>query len=227
MTQSQGQWRLPYVDLSVFGGDTAATLAIIAPDDTSAAVDVTGSEANAHWEGDDPYQFTTAGQWIERWTVTGTGANTIDNTVEVGPLANPDNGLRIYANSADYANIMHTAPPVGIRRALLVASGMVDEMLFTAVYDTDDDGMPTDTEDIAALMKATCEQVEFAGTGGDKNLVGANKPSNFSLGKLSVTRAQPKTSGDLGGRGPRGEWSPRAWATLQAAGLTGHEAWSR
>lgn len=226
MTEQHGQWRIPEIDLTVFGGDTVATLAIIASDDTSTPLAVSGSLSNAHWEGNTAYQLIS-GQMIERWTVTGTGKTTIDNTVEVAPIANPATGTRVYATSTDYANIMHTAPPAGIRRALIVASGLVDEMLLTALYDTDDDGMPTDADVIAAMKKAACEQAEFAGTAGDRNAVGASKPTNFSLGKLSVSRPQPQAGSGMGGLGKRGEWSPRAWATLQQAGLTNGEPWTR
>ncbi len=136
-------------------------------------------------------------------------------------------GARVYATTADYARHLLTSTPAGSKRALWVASKMVDEMLLTAIYDTDDDDMPTDADVIAAMRDATCEQADFAYTGGDRNMVGASRPSSFSLGKLSVSRPAASAGAGLGGLGPRGEWSPRAWATLQAAGLTGHEPWSR
>lgn len=228
-TLQAGQSRIAEVDLSVYGDDTVAVLTIIKPDDTTLTPDVTGSSGNAHWETDDAYTLV-AGEIIERWTVTGFGATTIDHTIQVGPVANPVNGLRVYATSTDYANELHVAPPAGIRRALEVASGIVDQMLKTAYYDVDDDGMPTDAAVIAAMRRATCLQAEFAGAAGDRNVVGAAKPASFSLGKLSVSRAQaaPGTSG-MGGIGPRGEWSQRAWDVLDEAGLTGHspaEPWS-
>lgn len=222
MTESQGQWRLPFVELSVSGIDTVATLTTISPANVSTARPVIPNGDNSRWEADDAYQFTTAGQWTERWTVTGTGASTIDKTVEVGTYTNPATTARVYATSADYANELHAAPPTGIRRMLITASRVVDRMLRTAFYDTDDDGYPTDAAHIEALKVATCLQAEFAAASGDKNLVGAARPGGFSIGKIAVQKAAPAATG-LGGLGERGDWSPRAWEVLQAAGLTGHE----
>lgn len=52
-------------------------------------------------------------------------------------------------------------PPVDYDRLLTRASELIDDYLRTAVYDVDDDGLPTDTDVAEVLRDATCAQVEF------------------------------------------------------------------
>lgn len=215
-----GDWRIATLTVSPFDGTTSAVLTVISPAGATTTPAVTSSGGGATWTA--AGYAVTAGEWIERWVITGTGKGKQRTTVSVAPdPAGVPVGSRLYATSADYAEELLEAPPTGIRRKLLTASRMVDQMLLTAIYDTDDDGMPTDDDMIAAMKLATVLQVEFAAGAGDSKMVGAPAASNFSLGKLAVTRNQ-SAGGGLGGVGPRGEWSPRAWDALQAAGLTGH-----
>ncbi|MEN6426106.1 MAG: hypothetical protein ABFE13_12125 [Phycisphaerales bacterium] len=53
------------------------------------------------------------------------------------------------------------APPNDLTRELLRASELIDDFIRTACYEVDDEGDPTDADDIAALRDATCAQVEF------------------------------------------------------------------
>lgn len=222
-TYQAGQPRLATLTLTEADASTDATVTVIAPDDTATVIGATadvGSNFLA-WTADDTYVLGE-GETIERWTVTGTGATTIDNTVWANATANATvSGQRIYATSADYANLIKpTTAPTGLRAKLEAASRIVDEMLACALYDVDDDGMPTETAVIAAVRDATCLQAEFAGETGDKQMVGAIKGSGFSLGRLSVqTPGRAKVS--KGGKGPRGEWSPRAWDRLWQDNLIG------
>lgn len=221
MTQPDvGDWRIATLTVVPFDATTAVTLAVIAPDGTTTAPAVASSDGGATWASN-PFELTTAGEWLERWTVTGTGTGKQRNTVLVAPdpTAVPA-GARVYASTADLATWLRAAPPSGARRALAEASRLVDEMLLTACYDVDDDGMPTAAAVIAALLDATCAQADWARASGDTNLVGAGRPASFTLGKLAVQR---QTLGGTGGAGvgPRGDWSPQAWRLLQQAGLTG------
>lgn len=62
-----------------------------------------------------------------------------------------------YATGQEWANYLHQEqPPADADRILRTASTAVDELLLTAVYDTDGQGMPTRAEHIRALRLATC-----------------------------------------------------------------------
>lgn len=126
---------------------------------------------------------------------------------------------RVYATSSDYATYTGATAPSGIDRSLAAASLLVEtEMLRTAVYDTDDDGLPTDTDVIEAMRDATCAQAEYSRAQGDANLVGAGQVSAFSIGGLSVT----KGASSVQSRSPwPSTWSPVAIRILDAAGLLG------
>lgn len=216
--------------ITVTGGDgtTTAVLTVTAPDGTTNTPDATSADDGVTWTAE-PYELTAAGEWVERWVVTGTGTGVQEATVLVAPSAlTSPTGARVYATTTDYANALHAAPPAGARRALLEASRVVDEMLITAVYDTDDDGLPTDAAVIRTLRDATCAQAEYARATGDDNATGVADGGiqTFSLGKLSVTRG--KTPGQSGGAdsGLPAHWSPAAYRILAAEGLTTTEPWS-
>lgn len=209
-----GDWQVPTLTVSPFDGTTAATLAVIAPDGTTTAPTPTTANGGATWTAP-AYELTMPGEWIERWTVTGTGKSKERRTLLVAPDPTdvPD-GQRVYANTADYARVLRAAPPANSRLALARASAAVDDMLLSAVYDVDDDGMPTLPAVIAALAEATCVQAQ------DARAAKAAAASSFSIGSLSVTRSAPQTVREEDYR------SPRAWRVLQRAGLTGHAPWS-
>jgi hypothetical protein len=59
--------------------------------------------------------------------------------------------------------------PPGAARLLVRASEVIDQALRTAVYDVDTAGAPTDVAVIAALVGATCAQVEFWETGDEED----------------------------------------------------------
>jgi hypothetical protein len=73
-------------------------------------------------------------------------------------------------------------------RLLTHASEAVDGLLLTALYDTDDDGLPTDAEVIVALRDATCAQALWWLETGDED--GAQgQYQSVSIGSVSLTRA--------------------------------------
>lgn len=209
-----GDWQVPTLTVSVHDGTTAAALVVIAPDGTETSLTPTTADTGATWSAP-AYELTMPGEWVERWTVTGTGKSKERRTLLVAPDPTevPD-GQRLYANTSDYAKYLRAAPPANSRLALAKASAAVDDMLLTALYDTDDDGMPTDAAVIAALKEATCVQAQ------DARAAKAAAAGSFSIGSLSVTRSAPQTVREEDYR------SPRAWRVLQRAGLTGHAPWS-
>lgn len=105
-----------------------------------------------------------------------------------------------------------------------MASGRIDDMLLSAIYDTDDDGMPTKASVIAAMQDATCAQVEYAMSIGDPN--GTGQLSTFksvSIGSVKLDRADGVGAGGTGGDG---RYSLEAFTILQREGLTGGEPWT-
>lgn len=91
-------------------------------------------------------------------------------------------------------------------RMLLRASELVDDYIRTAVYDVDDDGDPTDADDIAALRDATCAQVEFWFAGDEEDDV-LGPFAALTIGGVSATPQTPLTL------------APRAARILRRAGL--------
>lgn len=141
-------------------GTTSATLAVTAPDGTTSTPATGTADGGQTWTS--TLTYTQAGVWLLRWTVTGTGARIENQQVAVAPT--PGAGLtgRVYATTTQLANYLQAAPPLDAARLLLEASRLLDrDFLIPAVYDVDDNGLPTDTEVAAAFAEAVCAQVEF------------------------------------------------------------------
>jgi hypothetical protein len=68
-----GDKRTPNLTVSPSDGTTVATCVVIAPDGTTAAT-LSTTNAGDVYTATAPYEFTGDGVWVERWTVTGTGA---------------------------------------------------------------------------------------------------------------------------------------------------------
>jgi len=78
-------------------------------------------------------------------------------------------------------------PPVDLDRMLERASELIDDHLRRAVYDVDDDGAPTDDDDIAALRDATCAQVEFwMAADEEEDILGPVQ--SLSIGNIQVSQ---------------------------------------
>lgn len=72
-------------------------------------------------------------------------------------------------------------------RMLDRASELIDDYLRRAVYDVDDDGAPTDDDDIAALRDATCAQVEFwMAADEEEDILGPVQ--SLSIGNIQVSQ---------------------------------------
>jgi hypothetical protein len=215
-----GQTRLPYVDLDTHDGTTAGTVTIR---NMSTGAETSSSSTRDAETGRltaTASYVVAAGLYRERWTVTGTGATVAEVWVSVAPSGFTSPPGRVYATPADYATVLQEAPPVGIIAALASAGAVVaGQMLKTSVYAVDEDGYPTDAAHIEAIKVATCQQARWRA---DKDKA-RYKSGGFSIGKIAVQKPGPATV--TAGVGPRGEWAADAWATLDAAGLTGHEPW--
>jgi hypothetical protein len=129
--------------------------------------------------------------------------------------------IRVYATSSDYETWTGVTPaPSDIGSALRAASLLVEtEMLRTAVYDVDDDGLPTEEEVTDALRDAVCAQAQYTRSLGDAQGIGAGSVTGFSIGRLSVQRGGA-AAGSQGSTGLPAHWSPQAWAILQAVSPT-------
>ncbi|MFJ8992622.1 hypothetical protein ACIRQH_19775 [Streptomyces sp. NPDC102279] len=141
---------------------TGATLVVTRPDGVVVTPVVTGADGGSTWTA--PVIYTVAGIWRLSWTVTGTGASVEHELVSVGPAPATMADVRSYATTTQLANALHKAPPLDAVELLERATRLLDsDFLKAAVYDVDDDGMPTDAVVQAAFADAVCSQVEFWG----------------------------------------------------------------
>lgn len=129
--------------------------------------------------------------------------------------------MRVYATTMEYAAWLglETAP-AGATQALRTASLRVDELLLSAVYETDAAGKPTETKHIEALRDATCAQAAHVRAQGDPEGDGASPYKSVSFGSVSLTRAAPSD-----GSGSTAVYSSDAYSILQMAGLIPSEPW--
>lgn len=214
-TTEVGDWQIPTVTVAPFDGTTVATLTVVSPSGVTTTPAATSSGGGATWTAAG-YEFTEPGEWVERWILTGTGKGKERRTLLVSPdPTDLPTGQRVYATTADYAKWLRAAPPSGSRLALAQASAAVDDMLLTSVYDVDPTtGLPTLAAVITALQQATCQQAQ------DARKYAIDNASSFSIGSVSVTRSAPAKTR------PEDYRSPRAWAILQRAQLTGIRPWA-
>lgn len=115
-----------------------------------------------------------------------------------------------YATSQELAEYLHEdEPPEDAERLLERASEVVDGLLIGAIYDTDDDDMPTSNAVRETLRKATCAQVDYwLESGGSEH--GAVY-SQASIGNVSLTRAGANRRGE--------DIAPHAITVLRTGGL--------
>lgn len=110
---------------------------------------------------------------------------------------------RVYATAAQYQAYSGQTPPPDIDRLLARASELLDsDVLKTAWYDTDDSGLPTNSQVIEAFANATSAQIEFWLKGPGEGVDVAGPIQGVSLGSLSIqygagdNRLGPTTIGD-------------------------------
>jgi hypothetical protein len=94
---------------------------------------------------------------------------------------------RVYATAAAYTAYTGQTAPADIDRLLARASEVIDQdVVATAWYDTDDAGMPTNTDVLAAFSNAACAQVEFWKLGPGEGVDISGPIQGVSLGGLSI-----------------------------------------
>ncbi|MFE4057404.1 hypothetical protein ACFXP3_14090 [Streptomyces sp. NPDC059096] len=111
-------------------------------------------------------------------------------------------------------------PPADADRLLANASDDIDDALLTAVYRTDDAGMPTDPTVLTALAEAVRAQIEYWAATGDDGTGAAGRWDSVSLGPVSLSgrKDAPTAAGDV-------DLAPRAHRALTRAGLLPGVIW--
>lgn len=216
-------------------GDTATLRLVVTPADgvptdhtTTATVELVDPNGDTvqptAFPGADRSEWTAtlpgllAGEYIGRWTVTGTGAGVEPVRILVGPAPAEQTG-RSYATSGDLADYLGTAPPAGARRLLVQATRRVDELLIAAVYPVDGDGMPTDPRVAEALRDATCAQVAWFVELGDEQ--GSGAAERYSMVRIGDVQL----SGGSASAGADGRFAPDTVRILRGAGLLSGHPW--
>ncbi|GAA3455879.1 hypothetical protein GCM10018962_77130 [Dactylosporangium matsuzakiense] len=211
-----GDWRIPTLAVAEGDGFTVALVEVVNPS-TGAVVPLAAatSDGGKTWEAA-PYELTVSGEWVERWTVTGSGAGKQRFVLAVAPdPAAVLPGVRVYATTTDYADQLRVAPPAGTRGRLVDASRLVEEATMHALYDVDGDGMPTDAAVLAAFKAATVAAADNLRKNGDQG--DAANWATLSIGSLSMTRA----AGATGPQPAAVRIGDNARRILQLAGLLG------
>ena len=123
----------------------------------------------------------------------------------------------VYATLADLSSYCapDTAPSGVGARQLREASAQVDQMLLTAIYQTDSDEKPVDPRIAEALMNATCAQALHVHEYGDEVTI-RESGIPVSLGPLSLGGRRGSSSG---GASDTPVWAPQSVAFLTGAGL--------
>lgn len=208
-----GQLVTPKLAVDPAGPDTLAVCAMTDPAGDTISIDVTTADGGAHWEGTQ-LRLSAAGQWRICWAVTGTGAGSVVQTLDVGPAPGDAPDGFSFATTGDLARYSGEAPSADAGRKLIDASREIERLTRTAVYPVDDaDGRPADPDLRRALAEATCELVAWwdetgAGTGA------ASLITNASIAGVSIGyggRTQGNAQADRVG--------PRVWTILLNAGL--------
>ncbi|MFD6416003.1 hypothetical protein [Streptomyces sp. NPDC060194] len=174
---------------------TVAALVVTRPDGTTVSPVATGAGGGQSWSA--PVLYSMAGVWRLSWTVTGTGASVEHQLVSVAPAPGGTGG-RSYATTQDLAEYLGAAPPLDAARLLRRASEMLDsEILPTAIYDVDDDGLPTDPLVADALAEAVCAQVEYLAEVGVETDVSGPLPA-MTIGSVTVGATPGGGQGHIG-----------------------------
>jgi hypothetical protein len=93
-----------------------------------------------------------------------------------------------YATVEEFTDYLSPDPvPANAARLLNRASTKLDQLLIGAVYDTDADGLPTDSTLAAVFREAVCIQAQYIDSLGDETGSDANV-SSMTLGDQSITR---------------------------------------
>ena len=124
---------------------------------------------------------------------------------------------RVYATPSDLADFTGEEAPANASALLRRASLLIDGLIVTARYDTDDDGYPTDLDITEALRDATCAQASWFDETGDVSGA-AGRFNSLSLGSFSASGGGTGSGSNTSAAESR--LSPEAVQILQNAGLT-------
>jgi hypothetical protein len=203
------------LDVTPFDGTTEATVAVTTPLGVSLAPTADFVDDRGTWQATlTAAQVPGPGEYVAVWTVTGTGAGTRPYVVPVAPMPTDLGTARVYATTADLARYLGAAPPTGSARRLLAASRCIEDNTRSAIYETDDDGLPTDADVAAALKWATCAQADWWSTTGDEK-GDAALWGDVSIGSVRMARTQTLA----GTRPANNRLAPQAEEILRVAGL--------
>ncbi len=211
------------VELAVYASDTDASLVVRHPG-TGELIPYTPVKADGgrYFRARVPYPVP--GVWWHGWTVTGTGEGFVEKYVPVGPAGVAGDPRHTYATTVDLAHVLHEAPPIDADRLLRDASADLDDLLLTAVYDVDGDGMPTvdalcpdgQTLVTVALRDAVCQMVKWRVDTGDTDGA-ASVYTSASVAGVNLSRR------DAGGTASRPDRvGDAARAVISRAGLLSH-----
>lgn len=182
-------------------GTTVAELTLVDPDGAPVPLTaVAAGEDRSRWSATIP--SLSAGVYVGRWRVTGTGAGVEPVRILVGPSGSTPYRGRSYATTAHLAEHLGAAPPADAHRLLVRATERVDELLRTAVYATTGaDELPVDDDVILALREATCAQAAWFDDTGDD---GSGLAARWSDVQIGSVRLSGSTGGSGGGGDPDG-----------------------
>lgn len=131
----------------------------------------------------------------------------------------------VYATVQDLndSSVLGYEAPSNAQVLLVRASRDVDRAIQCAVYDVDDNGLPTDNKIADALKEATCEQVAYQLEIGNANGIAhglqSGVPSGASAGLVEVSRGP-----SAGGATADQPWlGGQARQILRQAGLLGQQ----
>lgn len=119
--------------------------------------------------------------------------------------------MTTYATAEDYSDYTGKPGPEDIDRRLARASERVDELLSTAIYETDAEGFPVDPTLRDAITRATCAQAAWTIAVGDE-FGTASAFKDVSMGSVRLSRVDTKT-----GEAPR--YAQDAVSILLSAGF--------
>ena len=104
--------------------------------------------------------------------------------------------MRLYADDAAYVAYHGGTAPAQVDRLLRMASRVVDHILLGRVYDVNADGMPTDSDDIAALSDATCCIAGEIDAQGLATAGSTDKYESVAIGSVQLSNLQGASTSD-------------------------------
>jgi hypothetical protein len=219
MTYQVGDTRRPTLTISTYDVNTVVVLTTVCEATGVSTVQATTQSPPGTWTANASYTLTSPGRWVEQWlvtnAVTGLGAGYEELKIDVesrSPALGPGQSAA-YATVTQYANIIGGTIPTNLARLLRVASRQLDDFLFASLYDV------TDTNVLAVLAEATCEQVAYMGVNGWWTTGGVPAPQRaVSIGSASIGATINSGSG---GSGTIPRLSPIAYSILSDGGLLG------